>query len=351
MNTGTPKNNNLGVFYTNIGKNVNKGLNMVNEGISDVINNASETITNIKNTVVNTPKNISSLLPFKTNIKSNVNTPVNGNNSIKNVLQNITNTKNANTGAVSYGWLMPVILFIAIAAICIVIFVKFEDKINAGINNIIQKVRDAFNGSSSPLEDGSKEVVNVTEEPVPPQEEQTIENAEKNQDRVTNIIDKVIPQSNPEVFNVSENDYTFYDAEPLCRALGAELATYDQVKDAWSKGADWCNYGWVKGQAAVYPTQKETWQKVQSGPDENKNSCGVVGVNGGYFENPEMKFGVTCYGPKPLQSQHSQELLMREGNVPLSVPALEVDRKTQEFRSQSDSIGVLPFNENKWAVN
>ena len=26
MNTGTPKNNNLGVFYTNIGKNVNKGL-------------------------------------------------------------------------------------------------------------------------------------------------------------------------------------------------------------------------------------------------------------------------------------------------------------------------------------
>ena len=150
---------------------------------------------------------------------------------------------------------------------------------------------------------------------------------------------------------MSENDYTFYDAEPLCRALGAELATYDQVKDAWSKGADWCNYGWVKGQAAVYPTQKETWQKVQSGPDENKNSCGVVGVNGGYFENPEMKFGVTCYGPKPLQSQHSQELLMREGNVPLSVPALEVDRRTQEFRSQSDSIGVLPFNENKWAVN
>ena len=28
-----------------------------------------------------------------------------------------------------------------------------------------------------------------------------------------------------EVFNVNENDYTFYDAEPLCKALGAELAT------------------------------------------------------------------------------------------------------------------------------
>ena len=34
-------------------------------------------------------------------------------------------------------------------------------------------------------------------------------------------------------------------------AFDAELASYDQVKDAWQKGADWCNYGWVKGQAAA----------------------------------------------------------------------------------------------------
>jgi hypothetical protein len=102
---------------------------------------------------------------------------------------------------------------------------------------------------------------------------------------------------------------------------------------------------------ALFPTQKETFEKLQTGNEEQRMSCGVPGVNGGYFENPEMKFGVNCYGAKPLQSQHSQELLMREGNIPLSVPALEVDRKTQEFKSQSDSIGVLPFNENKWAVN
>jgi hypothetical protein len=254
-----------------------------------------------------------------------------------------------NTSANNYGWIIPVLIFIVIAVVFIIVFVKFEDKINAGINNIIQKVRDAFNRPSSPSEDASKEVTNVNEEPVSPQEEQAIEVAQKNQDRLTNIIDKVLPQGRPEVFNVSENDYTFYDAEPLCRALGAELATYDQVKEAWSKGADWCNYGWVKGQAAVYPTQNETWQKIQSGPDENKGSCGVVGLNGGYFENPEMKFGVNCYGPKPLQSQHSQELLMREGNVPLSVPALEVDKKTQEFKSQLDSIGVLPFSEKTWS--
>jgi len=343
MNTGTPKNSNLGIFYTNIGKNVNRGLNMVNEGINNVINNVAENAKNV-------PDNISSLLPFKTNVKANVNTnAANASNTPKNNSGNASNTS-TNTNN-SYGFIFPVLVFIIVAGIFIAIFINFEDKITAGINNIIQKVRDAFNRPSTPLEDASKEVSTVNQEPIPPQEEEATTTTQETEHRVTNIIDKVMPQGRPEVFNVSENDYTFYDAEPLCRALGAELATYDQVKDAWSKGADWCNYGWVKGQAAVYPTQNETWQKVQSGPDENKNSCGAVGLNGGYFENPEMKFGVNCYGPKPLQSQHSQEVMMRKDNIPLSVPALEVDKKTQEYRSQLNSIGLLPFNENKWSTS
>jgi len=343
MNTGTPKNSDLGVFYTNLGKNMNKGLNMVNEGINSVINNVSGNSKNV-------PDNLSSLLPFKTNIKANVNGNANS-NSGKNILENVSNGQNTNTSGAISGWILPVIIFIVVAVIFILIFINFEDKISAGINNIIQKVRDVFNRPSTPPEDASREVTTVNDEPVSPQEEEALGTSQQTQDRVTNIIDKVLPQGKPEVFNVNENDYTFYDAEPLCRALGAELATYDQVKDAWSKGADWCNYGWVKGQAAVYPTQNETWQKNQSGPDENKNSCGAVGLNGGYFENPEMKFGVNCYGAKPLQSQHSQEVMMQKGKSPLSVPALEVDKKTQEYKSQLDSIGVLPFNDNKWSTS
>lgn len=83
----------------------------------------------------------------------------------------------------------------------------------------------------------------------------------------SNILEKVLP-SGSDVFNVSSNNFTYYDAQPLCAALGAELATYDQVKEAWSKGADWCNYGWIKGQMAVYPTSADTYKKMQSGPEE-----------------------------------------------------------------------------------
>ena len=106
-----------------------------------------------------------------------------------------------------------------------------------------------------------------------------------------------------EVFNIAQDKYTYTDAEPLCKAFGAELATYDQVKEAWNKGADWCNYGWIKGQAAVFPTQQQTYNKLQAGPEEERMSCGTPGVNGGYFDNPELKFGVNCYGKKPNQNE------------------------------------------------
>ena len=340
MNTESPKNKNLGVFYTNLGNSINKGINTVtnniNKGLNSVANNVNKGLNNFTNSNNNSKtmnNNITSLLPFKsnnTNIKNNTNT------------NNITNIKKNE-------WVLPLLVFIVVATVFIVIFVKFQDKISAGINNIIQKVRDVFNQSSTPAVDASKEPEStVNDYPESPQEEQEINNAQETKHKTTSIFDKILPSGNPEVFNVSENEYTYYDAEPLCRALGAQLATYDQVKEAWSKGADWCNYGWVKGQAAVYPIQNDTWQKIQSGSDENKNSCGVPGLNGGYFENPEMKFGVTCYGPKPPQSGHSEEVLMKAGKLPLSVPALEVDKKIQEYKADMDEIGILPFNENKW---
>jgi hypothetical protein len=61
-----------------------------------------------------------------------------------------------------------------------------------------------------------------------------------------------------------------------------------------------------------------------------------------------MKFGVNCYGVKPAQSEHDQELLMKQGNIPKTVPLLKIDEKVQEFKKQADSLGLLPFNDDKW---
>jgi len=151
------------------------------------------------------------------------------------------------------------------------------------------------------------------------------------------------------VFNVAANRYTYYDAEPLCKAMGAELATYDQVKEAWSKGADWCNYGWVKGQMAVYPTSADSYQKLQQGSAEDSASCGTAGLNGGYFDNPELKFGVTCSGKRPSQSQHDATAITSGSTRPLTASGLEFDKKVQQFKEDSETMGILPFNKERWS--
>ncbi len=154
--------------------------------------------------------------------------------------------------------------------------------------------------------------------------------------------------SQKEVFNVSRNIYTFHDAAAVCAAAGAELATYDQVKEAYENGADWCNYGWTKGQMAVYPTQKETYEKLQKGAPQYRNACGQPGVNGGYFDNPDLRFGVNCYGIKPAKKA-SDELLESQVALPPSPEEIEFDKQVQKFREQMDAATILPFRKGRWS--
>ena len=163
----------------------------------------------------------------------------------------------------------------------------------------------------------------------------------------TDIRNSLFPPRH-EVFNVSRNVYTYEDALPVCKALGAELATFEQVQEAHRNGADWCNYGWVKGQMAVYPTQKDTWEKLQKGSPEYRNACGKPGVNGGYFDNPELRFGVNCYGVRPPKSA-MDELLASQVALPPSTEEIEFDKKVQKFREQMNTMTVLPFRRGNWS--
>lgn len=160
-------------------------------------------------------------------------------------------------------------------------------------------------------------------------------------------VQNMLPAGGKEVFNVGENKYKYSDAEPLCKAYGAELATYDQVKDAWNKGADWCNYGWVKGQAAVYPTQESTYQKLQAGPEDQRGACGIPGVNGGYFDNPDLRFGVNCYGAKPGKTDADERAQQKPRAM--TNDAIEYDRKVRNYKKKLNEIPLMPFNGTQWA--
>jgi hypothetical protein len=179
---------------------------------------------------------------------------------------------------------------------------------------------------------------NMTDKPEHPADEQ----------RKKNLVEKILP-GNQQVFNISENRYTYYDAEPLCKALGSELATYDQVKDAYSKGADWCNYGWVKGQMAVYPTQQSTWDQLQNGPEDQRNACGQSGINGGHFDNPEMRFGVNCFGVKPDEKDHDANTIGKGDGAPLTPGALDFEKRAAKYRGEASHIAIMPFNRQVWS--
>jgi hypothetical protein len=86
------------------------------------------------------------------------------------------------------------------------------------------------------------------------------------------------------------------------------------------------------------------------GPVDQRNVCGTVGLNGGYFDNPEFKYGVNCYGKKPSQTAHDEAMLMAEGKAPKRPETLRVDELVAEYKDQADALFVKPFNDAKWAT-
>ena len=38
---------------------------------------------------------------------------------------------------------------------------------------------------------------------------------------------------------------------------------------------------------------------MQENDPNRKDVCGLPGINGGYIDNPNIRFGVNCYGYKP----------------------------------------------------
>ena len=153
--------------------------------------------------------------------------------------------------------------------------------------------------------------------------------------------------SNPnikQVFNIKENIYTLDDAPAVCGALGADIATINQLMDAHKGGADWCNVGWTKDGLAAYPIQYSTWKTLQDNEPNKRNICGAPGINLSR-NDPNLLYGVNCYGikPEPKGNEKVKQVLLSDKQI-------AINAKIAQFQKNINAIGVTPFNSDSWSA-
>jgi len=152
-----------------------------------------------------------------------------------------------------------------------------------------------------------------------------------------------------EVYHIENQDYTYDQSKCKCESYGGKLATKSQITDSYNKGAHWCSYGWSEGQNAFYPVQQCAWDEINNKnenlPAHGKQFCGMPGINGGYFANPNLKFGVNCYGVKPKGN-------INKANKPYC-PPMNFCKLEQNYEASHrlDSDEIAPFNNDNWNMN
>jgi len=159
-------------------------------------------------------------------------------------------------------------------------------------------------------------------------------------------IKKVQPK---EVYHIPDNLYDYETAKAICKARGSRLATYQELSNAYDKGADWCGYGWSDGQMALFPTQLEKWEKLQD-IEGHENDCGRPGINGGYIANPDIRYGINCYGYKHNITPDEAILMAETPLYPTTEKEIEFNKKVDFWKTKIPDILLAPFNHNNWSI-
>ena len=146
-----------------------------------------------------------------------------------------------------------------------------------------------------------------------------------------------------QVFNIRDNIFTYNEAKAVCAAHNAHLATLQEMIDAYKGGANWCSYGWSDGQLALYPTQKEFWAQLQMN-DRNAKQCGEPGLNGGYFQNADFKFGANCFGerPEPKGSELEKDMIGKNMSNPY-------ENMIDDYKNGMNNFRISPWSEDNWS--
>jgi hypothetical protein len=150
-----------------------------------------------------------------------------------------------------------------------------------------------------------------------------------------------------QVYNIPGNYYDYENAKAICNAYDSNLATYKQIEDAYKNGAEWCNYGWSEGQMALFPTQQQTFNNLQKIP-KHEHDCGRPGINGGYIANPNVKFGINCYGYKPKITEQEEQIMNVSTPYPQTNEDLAFQKRVDYWKDQINTILISPFNYNSW---
>jgi len=144
-----------------------------------------------------------------------------------------------------------------------------------------------------------------------------------------------------EVFHIASNEFTFDEARDICDKYNSRLANYDEIENAYKNGANWCSYGWSKDKLALFPTQKSLYNELKQIPG-HENDCGRPGINGGYFNNKNLKFGVNCYGIKPKAKKKDIAYTHALNHTP------SLTEKEKQSKLIENKYIIAPFNKDKW---
>ena len=77
--------------------------------------------------------------------------------------------------------------------------------------------------------------------------------------------------------------------------------------------------------------------------------CGNPGLNGGFFADPYLKFGVNCYGYKPKMTSVEEDIMANTTPYPKTAKDIAMEIRVEYWKKRINDILVSPFNYNNWS--
>ena len=98
---------------------------------------------------------------------------------------------------------------------------------------------------------------------------------------------------------------------------------------------------------ALYPTQKDHFEKLQK-IDGHQNDCGRPGINGGYIGNPNVRFGVNCFGKRPKQRDVDKRRMENTDLFPKTREEIEFEKKIAGWKEKIPEMVISPYKYEQW---